>query len=220
MQSIFDFLMSKENFSHVFPILIVGAIALVIIIERFRALTSRYPMSNEMGFFNKLRDLIMSDHLAEAIALCDQYPGKPIPQVVREALLRAHQPESMIEDGISLAISSVQQQIQKRTPFLATIANVATLLGLFGTILGLIQSFGAVGNASAQQRSAMLSAGISTSMYATMMGLGVAIPCMLAFAFFTNKINHMNAEVEQAAIRTLDLLKQRFYAADMESTKD
>jgi biopolymer transport protein ExbB/TolQ len=131
-------------------------------------------------------------------------------------LLRAHQPESLIENSLEIAIHEAQQSIQKRTAFLSTIANVATLLGLFGTIAGLIHSFEAVGQADPQQKSALLAAGISTAMNATMMGLAVAIPCMVAFSFLMNQSNRIVAEVEQSAVRILDLLKQRFYRVEQE----
>jgi biopolymer transport protein ExbB len=94
--------------------------------------------------------------------------------------------------------------VQKRTVFLATIANVATLLGLFGTIAGLIQAFEAVGAADAQQKSALLAQGISTAMNATMLGLAVAIPCMIAFSFLMNRTNQLTGDIEQSAIRALD----------------
>jgi biopolymer transport protein ExbB/TolQ len=140
--------------------------------------------------------------------------GKPAAEVTREALLRAHQTENLIESGLTLAVGRASQAIQKRTAFLATIANVATLLGLFGTIAGLIFSFEAVGQADAQQKSVLLAAGISQAMNATLLGLGVAIPCMVAFSFLTSRSNRLIAEVDGAAVRTLDILKQRWYAFD------
>jgi biopolymer transport protein ExbB/TolQ len=77
--------------------------------------------------------------------------------------------------------------------------------------VGLIRSFDAIGSASAQQRSALLAAGISTAMNATMMGLGVAIPCMIAFSVLINRTNHLNTAIEQSAVRMMDILKQRYY---------
>ena len=93
------------------------------------------------------------------------------------------------------------------------------MLGLLGTIIGLIQSFEAVGNASAQERAALLATGISTAMNATMMGLGLAIPCMLAFSYLMNRANRLNADLDQSAIRTLDLLKQRYFSVDADGKK-
>jgi biopolymer transport protein ExbB/TolQ len=120
----------------------------------------------------------------------------------------------LIENGLQLATHEATAAIQKRTSFLATIANVATLLGLLGTIAGLIASFEAVGHADPQQKSALLAAGISTAMNATMMGLGVAIPCMVAFSFLMNSTNRLIGDIDQAAIRVMDILKQRYYQAE------
>ncbi len=209
----------SANFLHAAPILAAGTIAFAIIVERWKALFYTYPIQNDSAFFEKIRDLTMSDRLGEALSLCEQYQAKPIARVVKEGLLRAHQPEDLIEEGLSLAVSEANAKIQIRTGYLATIANVSTLLGLFGTILGLIHSFEAVGSANAQQRSALLAAGISTAMNATMMGLGVAIPCMVIFSVFMNKTNRLSTQIEQAAIRITDIIKQRYYESETEPFK-
>ena len=207
----------RDSFLHVAPILIAGFVAIAIIAERARALFQVYPIKDPQAFFDKISDLIMAGKTSEAIQLCDRQTGKPAAQVVKQALLRAHQPESLIENGLQLAVGDATQAISKRTSFLATIANVVTLLGLVGTIAGLIHSFEAVGHADPQQKSALLAAGISQAMNATMLGLGVAIPCMVAFSFLMNKSNRLIAEVEHSAIRSLDILKQRYYAAETAS---
>lgn len=128
----------RESFFHVAPILVAGAIAIAIVVERARALYQIYPIANSESFFDKLQDLILAGKINDALALCDKFPGKPAAKVVKGALLRAHQPESLIEHGLQLSVGEATQAIQKRTSFLATIANVATLLGLLGTIAGLI----------------------------------------------------------------------------------
>lgn len=209
----------KNNFLHVGPIIVAGGFGLVIILERISSLVLHYPMKDSKAFFDKLRDLVMSDRIAEAIALCDTYKGKPVAQIVRDALLRAHEPEIMIEDGLDLAVTDATLRIQKRTQFLATIANVSTLLGLLGTIVGLIRSFEAVGSVSAQQRSTLLAAGISTAMNSTMLGLAVAIPCMIAFSYLMNHTNRLIVEADQAAVRILDLIRHRHYAAEIEISR-
>lgn len=212
----FDFI--KNNLAHVAPILIAGAVALAIMLERSRALFQVYPIKDSQGFFDKLTDLVLAGKVAEAVALCDRMPTKPVAIVAKQALLRAHQPESLIENGLALATHEATAIIQKRTSFLATIANVATLLGLLGTIAGLIASFEAVGHADPQQKSALLAAGISTAMNATMMGLGVAIPCMVAFSFLINRTNRLVGDIDQSAMRVMDILKQRYYQAEAGGT--
>ncbi len=210
-----------DHFSHVFPILASGAIGIVIAVERFIALTASYPIGSVDGFFERLRGLIMRDQINEAIALCERHRSKPAARIVREGLMRAHQPEDMIAGGLEIATSQATERIQNRTAYLGTIANVATLFGLLGTIIGLVQSFEAVGAANAQERSALLAQGISTAMNATMLGLGVAIPCMLAFAFLMNRTNKLTSEIEQAALRTMDILRQRYFSSTvMRNTQD
>lgn len=218
MQNIFQFI--ANNFVDVAPILALCIIAVAIVLERFSAVVMTYPLPNVDGFFERVRDLIMADRLAEAIALCDKYPEKPVAQVARTALLRAHQPETLIMDGLEIAVGKATQQIQKRTGFLSAIANVSTLLGLLGTILGLINAFQAVGNATAQERSALLAQGISVAMNATMLGLVVAIPSMIAYSFLMNRSNRLVSETETAAVQILDLIKQRYYSAEIESSPE
>lgn len=215
MGGIFKFI--RENFVHVAPILLVGMVGIAITIDRFRALFFVYPLSATSSFFETVQMLVLSDRLSEAIVVCDQYGQKPVAKIVRAGLMRAHQPEEMVEHGLELAVSEASDRIRARTGFLSTIANVSTLLGLLGTILGLVQSFEAVGSANAQARSALLAAGISTAMNATLLGLGVAIPCMIAYSYLINRTNRLNAELNRAAVRVLDLLKQRFFESACES---
>jgi len=208
----FEFI--ANNLSHVLPILISAAIAAAIILERYKALFIEYPMKNAGSFFDQIEKMVGEGKVTEAAAFCDQYTSKPAAQVTKAALMRAHLPDDAIEQGVAMKLSQSVRAIQKRTSFLGTIANVATLLGLIGTIAGLIQSFDAVGHADAQQKSALLSAGIATAMNATMLGLAVAIPCMILFSLFVNRANKIIGDLEDSAMKTVDLLKLRYYRSD------
>jgi len=209
--------MIEKNWLHVGPILAAGFVAGILILDRFAVLFMRYEFSKSNSFFEQLKSLLLSDRYSEALALCDRYRGKPVARVAKEGILRMQQPEEIVQHGLEVAVSEAVTDIQKRTNYLATIANVATLLGLFGTILGMIHSFEAIGSASAQQRSALLAAGISTAMTATLMGLGVAIPCMLFYSFFAAKTNRLIAQVEQGAVKTLEIIKQKYYGTSANS---
>ncbi len=209
-----------ENFLHAAPVLIAALFAVAITIERSRALLKTYPMKDTKAFLERITEYVNRNETAQAVAMCDQHLEKPVAKVVKTALLRSHLPDEAIEQGINIALGETQEMISKRTPYLATIANVATLMGLFGTILGLIQSFQAVANADPAQKSALLSAGISTSMNATMLGLGVAIPCMVIYAFLTNKSNKLQAEVEDAALRCTDTLRMRYFRPQNKQAKN
>lgn len=207
------------NFTHVLPILLAGVFGIAIIAERCRALFMVYPINGKKKFLERIRELVLSDRIQDAIVLCDHYPNKAIPQIVKHGLLRAHLPENMIADGLNITVGEWVDTIGKRTGFLSMIANVATLMGLFGTIVGLIQSFEAVGTADASQKSAILAAGISTAMNATMIGLAVAIPCMVLFSFLMNKSNRLISELDLCTLETIDIIRQRSYGVAPAVTK-
>jgi len=212
MTDLLDFI--RNNFFHVLPILIAGAVALVIIIERYRALYLVYPFRNENWFYEQISNLVLKNKEAEAISFCERYRRKPVARVIKQALLRAHMPDVMIENGLEIKISTERQRILKRTSNLAMLANVGTLLGLLGTIMGLVQAFKSLGGLDAQARSAALAEGISTAMNATMLGLSVAIPCMIVFNIYMNKTNELVASVEDAGVYGTDILKQQYFEAE------
>ena len=205
----------QDHFTHAAPVLLAAFLGIAIILERTKALLQTYPLKDTRAFMQKIEELVGRNEIPQAVALCDQHIEKPVARVAKTALLRSHLPDEAIEQGLGIAISEENQKITKRTPFLATIANVATLMGLFGTIMGLIQSFKAVADADPAQKSALLSAGISTAMNATMLGLGVAIPCMVAYAFLMNRSNKLQAEVDEAALKTLDVIRMRYFRPEL-----
>ena len=98
MSGFFEFI--RTSFLHVAPILIAGAIAAAIIVERTRALFQIYPIRDIQGFFDKITDLVLHGKVAEAITLCDRYSQKPTAQIVKQALLRSHQPDTLVEHGL------------------------------------------------------------------------------------------------------------------------
>lgn len=211
---LFEFLSDWNNLLHVSPVLLAGVFAISIIMERSKSLFKTYPLHDQQGFLDKISEMILRGQTGEAVALCEKYPKKPLAQITRAALVRAHLPEPMIAHGIEYALGEATHVVQKRTQYLATIANVATLLGLLGTIIGLIASFQAVAHADPQQKSALLAAGIGTALNATMLGLGVAIPAMVAYSFLVNKANTLVGELENSSVRIMEILKSRFYAVE------
>lgn len=106
--------------------------------------------------------------------------------------------------------------LEKRTPFLSMLGNVATLTGLLGTITGMIKSFAAVAFANPAEKAALLSAGISEAMNATAYGLITAIPALVAYAILTNRTNTLMEELTQGALKAFNLLS---YAYDPMTVK-
>src|SRR3954471_14249673 len=116
MTGIMEFV--REHFWHVAPILLSGAFAAAIMVERFQALFVKYPIHNTQDFFDKLTDLVLRGKVPDAVAPCDRSQSKPAARVVKQALLRAHQPESLIEHGLQIAVGDATKGVQKRTVFL------------------------------------------------------------------------------------------------------
>src|SRR5262245_17296085 len=131
----------SQNFGHVAPILAAGLVGGAIIFERSLTLYKVYGFAQAEEFFAKLPTLLIQDRGPDAIGLCNHLAAKPVAASAKEGILRVHLPEESVIDGIQLTVGKWTQTIQKRTGYLSMIANVATLLGLVGTIAGLIASF-------------------------------------------------------------------------------
>jgi biopolymer transport protein ExbB len=195
---------------HILPLIVVGAVALAIIIERVYALYWKFPIDTH-GFLNEVKQKILSNDMAGAIQHCSSQGNALAARVVKSGLLRASRDNRQILAAVEIVAHEAVGNIRKRIAYLAMLANVATLLGLLGTIMGLIKAFGAVANVDAATKSVMLADGISVSMNATASGLAVAIPAMIAFSVLQAKANRMTEDVEGAAMITLDLLGSRLY---------
>jgi biopolymer transport protein ExbB/TolQ len=196
--------------THLIPIIAVGAFSLAIVIERVIALYWKFPIDNQ-GFTNEVKQKVLSNDIAGAIQHCSNQ-GNALPaKVAKAGLLRASRDNRQIQAALEIVAHDAVGLIRKRIAYLAMFANIATLFGLLGTIMGLIKAFGAVANVDAATKSIMLADGISTSMSATASGLCVAIPTMIAFSVLQSKANRLTEDVESAAMVTLDLLSTRMY---------
>jgi biopolymer transport protein ExbB len=114
-----------------------------------------------------------------------------------------------IEYAMEEQLLEVLPSIERRTPYLATFANIATLLGLLGTIIGLIAAFTAVANADPAEKAALLSSSISVAMNTTAFGLIVAIPLLLAHSMLQSKTSAIVESLEIAVVKFLNLLEER-----------
>ena len=119
-----------------------------------------------------------------------------------------------VEMSMEEALMEIMPRLEKRTPYLAILANIATLLGLLGTIVGLIDAFSAVAAADPAEKGALLSSSISVAMNTTALGLIAAIPLMLIHALLSNKTTEIVDSLEMAAVKVLNLIRQPDGAAD------
>jgi biopolymer transport protein ExbB len=122
-----------------------------------------------------------------------------------------------IEIAMEESMMEIVPQLEKRTPYVALGANVATLLGLLGTIMGLIQAFTAVANANPAEKADLLSASISVAMNTTAFGLMVAIPLLVTHTVLTSKTGQIVDSLEMATVRVLNVISTASKRASGES---
>jgi biopolymer transport protein ExbB/TolQ len=196
----------NDGGAFMYPIGCLLLIGILIIIERAYAILFLYNADGAI-LMQKIQRLLLDNNIDEAVKVCNSKKHAAIYQVFKAAIVSYDRPFEEIQDHVEVANLSVIPKFQQRMPYLSTIANVATLLGLLGTIIGLIKTFEAVGAVEGSQKQLLLSAGISTAMNTTAFGLVVAIPCSLAYGYFYNRINTIIDEVEHYSGRLLILLR-------------
>lgn len=189
-------------------ILAVSIIGFGVIIERFIFLFFKYNL-NASAFMAQIQKLVIANNIDRAIKLCNAAPSAALAKVIKAGLTRANKSEIEIQNAIEEATLDVIPQIQKRTNSLASIANVATLLGLLGTIFGMIGAFESLDQAAADKRQEALGKNISTAMYTTAFGLIVAVPCLSAHIFLTNVTKKIIDEIDQYSVKLENLLISR-----------
>jgi len=193
-----------------YPITLALGLGVAVMIERLYVLLIRFNVDGRK-FFAELRPLVERGDLAAARDLCGD---APLPRILRsgiEAALTGRGPaaqgyERAIQNAVDEEALAAIPGVQKRTHYLSMIANVSTLMGLLGTILGLMQAFQAVAGADPSQKAALLAQGIAMAMNTTAYGLIVAIPCMACYAFLQSKSGKIVDEIDEYSVKVINLL--------------
>src|SRR6266700_875443 len=190
------------------PIVLTGAIAIAITVERYVTLAMMGARNRRTwagvepvitsGEFDKARELISKDE-------------SPLSRVLGMglALQGAVRRRDDVEKAMQESMMEVVPQLEKRTHYLATLANVATLLGLLGTVSGLIHAFSAVATVNPAEKANLLSASISEAMNCTAFGLMTAVPILFAHAFLQTKTSELIDSLQTASVKFLNALANR-----------
>jgi biopolymer transport protein ExbB/TolQ len=191
-----------------YPIAVVFALGLAIAVERWLYLT-RTSVSNQ-ALWKKITPYISSGKFQEAVSLTTSSKAA-VGSVLTYGLQRAKSASRRddIEKAMEESLMEVMPRLEKRTHYLATFANIATLLGLLGTIIGLIQAFTAVATANPAEKADLLSASISVAMNTTAFGLMVAIPLLLVHTVLQSKTTEIVDSLEMVAVKFLNAVDER-----------
>lgn len=202
MEKIWEFMQDGAPFSFINVAILAFVIA--VIAERFVHILTKHQVNGE-EFMAQIRKLVQAGNIDRAVKLCEAAP-LPLLQVVKAGLTQVNRGDEAIIAQMEERMSEVVPALEKRIGMLWTLANIATLIGLLGTISGLIKSFAAVAFAEPAQKSALLSRGISEAMYNTALGLGIAVLCMffhLILHSWAKKIKH---DLERTTMKLENLL--------------
>jgi len=195
----------QEGGFFMYPILLVLGCGIAIAIERYVYLTAARSANRKV--WNQLMDVLSKRDYPRALGI-GQKSGAAIGKILVYGLERAKSARQRddIETAMEEGLMEVMPRLEKRTHYLATFANICTLLGLLGTVSGLIDAFAAVANADPATKAELLSASISEAMNCTAFGLGAAIPLMLIYSFLQSKTTELVDSLEMVSVKFLNML--------------
>jgi len=187
-------------------ILATSAFGFAIAFERYRVLSSALNVKKD-ELLNHVNSFILQGNIEKAIALTSQNRS-PISNIVRAGLVAVMNGKS--EEEIQTAMDAVAlreiPRIERRIPLLSLFSNTATLLGLLGTVSGMILAFKSVATKAMAEKAAFLSAAISEAMNATAFGLLVAIPLLILFGWFSSLAQDVVDDIHEASVSTLNFI--------------
>jgi biopolymer transport protein ExbB len=206
MHAIAEFYAAGGIWMH--PIALTSVVVIAIGIERAYMLLFRYN-TNAPHFMAQVQKLVLANNIDRAIKLCNAAPNASLPRVIKAALTRANKGEAEISNALEEASTEVLRELNKRVNVLPNLANMATLLGLLGTIIGLIEAFAAVASAPPDMKSQMLTQALAIGLNSTAMGLIVAIPALAIFMWLNGHLKRIVEDVDQYALKIQNLLVAR-----------
>ncbi len=191
-----------------YPIVAVLALGVSIALERYLYLSRSTNINRKT--WNELLPLIKSGNYKKAVAATSDSKSA-IGKILHYGLSRteAARRRDDIETAMEEGLMEIVPALEKRTHYIATFANIATLLGLLGTIIGLIKAFTAVSHADPAEKADLLSASISVAMNTTAFGLMVAIPLLLVYSVLQSKTTTLVDSLEMASVKFLNMLTEQ-----------
>jgi biopolymer transport protein ExbB len=184
-------------------ILIVSAVALVVFIERF--LHYHRAQINSTEFLNGVRNVLRRDNVVEAISICDATPG-PVARLVKTAILNRDHGRERIAEALEEAGLAEVPRLEEKLNLLATIAQIAPLLGLMGTVIGLMNVFEQTTAAGVMASPALLSGGVWKALICSGAGLAVAIPAHAGYNYLVSRVNSIVLDMERAATEIVHIV--------------
>ena len=186
-------------------ILIAAAAAAVVFVER--VLFCHRAQINSAEFLNGVRTVIKRGNVVEAISICDATPG-PVARLVKAAILNREHGRERVREAVEEAGLTEVPRLEEKLNLLATIAQIAPLLGLFGTVVGFIDIFGQVEQAGLYSNVQLLSHGVWKALICAAAGIGVAIPAHAGYNYLVSRVNKIVLDMERAAAEIVNVVTE------------
>jgi biopolymer transport protein ExbB len=186
-------------------ILFASAVAVLVFIERF--LHCHRAQINSTEFLNGVRNVLKRDNIVEALSICDATPG-PVARLVKTAILNRDNGRERVREALEEAGLAEVPRLEEKLNLLATIAQLAPLLGLLGTVLGFIQTFMKMQNDGLNAKFGDLSNGIWQALICAAAGLAVAIPAHAAYNYLVSRVNSIVLDMERAATEIVNIVTE------------
>ena len=186
-------------------ILIAAATAAVVFIER--SLFCHRSQINSAEFLNGVRTVIKRGNVVEAIAICDATAG-PVARLVKAAILARDLGRERVREAVEEAGLLEVPRLEEKLTLLATIAQIAPLLGLFGTIVGFIDVFGQIEQAGLYAHIELLSHGVWKALVCAAGGIAVAIPAHAGYNYLVSRVNKIVLDMERAAAEIVNIVSE------------
>lgn len=188
-------------------IALAGLILLVVGIERLLYLY--FGISSKTGAsYAQLQETILARKYTEAIQICSRSERSPELKMIKSGLLALDNGREAIRNSLGSMLTEISRGLENRVPIIALVASSATLLGLLGTITGLIKTFSAMASADPSMKAKLLGEGISEAMYATAVGLGVGITALVVHTLCTSKIDQIYGKCQDAGFKLVTWIEQ------------
>jgi biopolymer transport protein ExbB len=186
-------------------ILLASAVALVVFIERF--LHCHRAQINSIEFLSGVRNVLKRDNVVEAISICDATPG-PVARLVKTAILNRDQGRERVREALEEAGLAEVPRLEEKLNLLATIAQLGPLLGLLGTVLGLMRTFIYMKNQGLHANPGMVFEGLGPALSCAAAGLAVAIPAHAAYNYLVSRVNTIVLDMERAATEIVNIVTE------------
>lgn len=184
-------------------ILLASAVGVVVFIER--VLHYHRAQINSVEFLNGVRNVLRRENVVEAISICDATPG-PVARLVKVAILNREKGRDGVREALEEAGLVEVPPLEDKLNLLATIAQIAPLMGLLGTVLGFIKIFTALQTKTTIPTMQDLSGGVWQALICTAAGLAVSIPAYAAYNYLVSRVNAIVLDMEKAATEITNIL--------------